>query len=66
MNQDPQIKRNADGSIDMAYYLGKGRDCRSRAVRDLAARAYFTISRGLAKTAIAPEGIVVGHRNPVT
>jgi hypothetical protein len=66
MNQNPQIRRTPDGSIDRKYYLEKGRDCRSHAARDLVARAYFAISRGLAKTANAPDGIVVGHRNPVT
>ncbi len=42
MTQDPQIKRTPDGSIDMSYYLGKGRDSRSRAARGLVARGWAT------------------------
>ena len=66
MNQDHQIRRNPDGSIDTKYYVEKGRDCRSHAARGLAARAGLAISRGLAKTASASNGFVAGHRKPVT
>ncbi len=66
MNQDPQIRRTPDGSIDTKYYVEKGRDCRSRAARGLVARASLAISRGLAKTANSSDGIVVSHREPVT
>lgn len=66
MNQDPQIRRTPDGSIDTKYYMEKGRDCRSHAARGLVARAGRAISQGLAKTATASDGIVVAHRNPVT
>ncbi len=45
MNQDPQIRRTPDGSIDMTHYLGKGRDCLSQAARGLVARVCRAISR---------------------
>ncbi len=66
MNQEPEIRRNPDGSIDTTYYLGEGRDCRSRAALGLVARARLAIRRGLPKTANYSDGIVVPHRNPVT
>lgn len=66
MNQDTRIRRNPDGSIDTKYYVEKGRDCRSHAARDLAARAALAIGRGLAKTASASNAFVAGHRKPVT
>ncbi len=53
MNQDPQIRRSPDGSIDMKYYLEKGRDCRSHAARDLLARG---------KAAGKSIGMVRGNR----
>ncbi len=43
MNQEPEIRRNPDGSIDTKYYLGKGRDCRSRAALGLVARGRAAI-----------------------
>ena len=43
MNQEPEIRRNPDGSIDTKYYLGKGRDCRSCAALGLVARARAAI-----------------------
>lgn len=49
MNQDPQIRRTPDGSIDMSYYLGKGRDCRSRAARGLVARARAGAGKSIGK-----------------
>ncbi len=38
MNQEPEIRRNPDGSIDTNYYRDKGLDCRSRAALGLVAR----------------------------
>ena len=49
MTQDPQIKRTPDGSIDMSYYLGKGRDCRSRAARGLVARGKAAAGKSIGK-----------------
>lgn len=66
MNQDPQIRRNPDGSIDTKYYMEKGRDCRSHAARGLVARAGLAIRQGLPKTANASDGIVAAHRTLVT
>ncbi len=47
MTQDSQIRRNPDGSIDMSYYLGKGRDCRSRAALRFVARARLVLASHL-------------------
>lgn len=49
MTQDPQIRRYADGSIDMSYYLGKGRDCRSRAARSMVVRAKVAAGKSIGK-----------------
>ena len=49
MTQDPQIKRYSDGSIDMSYYRGKGRDCRSRAARGLVAWARAAAGKSIEK-----------------
>ena len=49
MNQDPQIRRNPDGSIDTKYYMEKGRDCRSHAARGLVARAKYAAGKSIGK-----------------
>lgn len=49
MTQDPQIRRHPDGSIDMSHYLGKGRDCRSRAALELVARGKGALGKSFGK-----------------
>ncbi len=66
MNQETQIRRNPDGSIDTKYYLGKGRDCRSRSALRVVARARLALGRGLPKTTNTLNGIVGLHRNPLS
>lgn len=66
MTQDSQIRRNPDGSIDMSYYLGKGRDCRSRAALRFVARPRLVLASHLTGGLRTSPPAIVLHQTAQT
>ena len=53
MTQPQDIRRNANGSIDVNYYMARGRDCRGQEFRRVMALIFDALRRPVLATAKA-------------